>query len=73
MSYLNRANGYAPTGRINAEPVAAAEGVDNPAFDTVDGQPCPCGAATLRTWRGGFADEPPALPHSECSTCGATS
>lgn len=74
MSYLNRFNGYAPTGRVNSEPVeAAAEGVDNPAFDTVEGDDCPaCSAPALRRWRGGFADEPPAVPHTECVACGAT-
>lgn len=107
MSYLNRSNGYAPTGRTNSEPVPvrvsaveihpdgtrtpigeptyttisrgaldhldALEAADNPAFDLADGEVCPmCSAPTLATWRGGFADEPPAVPHSECRTCGAT-
>ena len=104
MSYLNRTNGYAPTGRVNSDPVPVRvsaveirpdgsrvpigeptyttvsraaldhlEAADNPAFDLVDGEDCPaCSAPTLATWRGGFADEPPAVPHSECRTCGAT-
>lgn len=59
---------------ISRAALAHLEAADNPAFDLVTGEVCPmCSAPTRDTWRGGFADEPPALPHSECRTCGATS
>lgn len=45
----------------------------NPAIPTAEGVRCPeCRRWAVRTWLGGFADEPPGLPHAECRACGWT-
>lgn len=44
---------------------------DNPAFDIAHGDACPmCVQPTLYRFKGGFADEPPGLPHANCTQCG---
>lgn len=44
---------------------------DNPAFDIAHGDVCPmCVQPALYRFKGGFADEPPGLPHANCAQCG---
>lgn len=51
-------------------PCTVDDHADNPAIITAHGDECPaCRRYTLTRWLGGFADEPPALPHAEC-VCG---
>lgn len=50
------------------------EPADNPAEIIAWNDQCPaCHRYALTRWLGGFADEPPALPHAECHVCGYTS
>lgn len=56
--------------RQTAASFALSREDDNPAIETARGDECPaCRRYTLTTWLGGFADEPPALPHAECGEC----